>query len=267
MKFIWKHRFMTKENEINRILDIGFVESGEWEISKRKIKRNLYRNLLSRNILYSFVVGNEIKYIGKTINTFLTRMYGYESPGKSQETNKRIRKNIKEELRRNKKVKIFVLAPESLLKYGDFSVNLAAGLEDSLIAKIKPNWNFQGKTRLIIDKKDEEIKVKNLRINTTVKKENIIKLNLSKSYYSKGFFNIKKEHSDYFGADKNRIEIYLGRKKQKCVKGYIDRTSNSNNSPRIHGGKELKEWLQNNFDQGSEIKIGIISKYSIIIFK
>ena len=136
-----------------------------------------------------------------------------------------------------------------------------------MIAKIKPNWNFQGKTRLIIDKKDEEIKVKNLRINTTVKKENIIKLNLSKSYYSKGFFNIKKEHSDYFGADKNRIEIYLGRKKQKCVKGYIDRTSNSNNSPRIHGGKELKEWLQNNFDQGSEIKIGIISKYSIIIFK
>ena len=38
-------------------------------------------------------------------------------------------------------LRILVFNPISNLRYGDFDINLAAGLEDSLIAEFSPPWN------------------------------------------------------------------------------------------------------------------------------
>ena len=48
---------------------------------------------------------------------------------------------IKQELKNNNDVKIYIFKSDDMLKYGEFDINLAAGLEDSLISTIKPIWN------------------------------------------------------------------------------------------------------------------------------
>jgi hypothetical protein len=40
-----------------------------------------------------------------------------------------------------KSVEIFALQDNDLLHYGGFDVNLAAGLEDSLVRDLSPPWN------------------------------------------------------------------------------------------------------------------------------
>ena len=65
-------------------------------------------------------------------------MYGYQNPGPSQNTNIRNNNLIKEFLSRGESVDIFALPDNGLLHYGDFHINLAAGLEDSIVSSLKP---------------------------------------------------------------------------------------------------------------------------------
>lgn len=86
-------------------------------------------------------------YIGKTIRSLSQRLYGYVNPGPSQSTNIKNRQKIETILRQGKEIKIFVFAPHgNEIVYRGIPVNLAAGLEDSLIRIVKPPWNDTGKT-------------------------------------------------------------------------------------------------------------------------
>src|SRR5439155_270636 len=73
------------------------------------------------------------------------RMQRYKTPPKNSKkggtTNIRNHKNIKECLAQGKPVEVFVLPDNGLLQYGGFHINLAAGLEDSLVRELKPAWN------------------------------------------------------------------------------------------------------------------------------
>lgn len=100
-----------------------------------------------------------VRYIGKTTMELTKRMYGYQNPGLSQTTNIRINKKIKELLQSDQPVDIFILVDNGLLKYGDFEINLAAGLEDTLIYQICPEWNFSGKNKLEVDKESDSEKL------------------------------------------------------------------------------------------------------------
>jgi len=72
------------------------------------------------------------------------RLYGYERPGPSQSTNIKGNKLIKEALLALRSVEIYALPDNGLLYYGGFHVNLAACLEDALVATLKPAWNKAG---------------------------------------------------------------------------------------------------------------------------
>ena len=71
-------------------------------------------------------------------------MYGYQNPGPTQSTNIKGNKLIKELLATSAPVEIYALPDNGLLYYGGFHVNLAAGLEDNLIATLSPPWNRAG---------------------------------------------------------------------------------------------------------------------------
>ena len=71
-------------------------------------------------------------------------MYGYQNPGPTQYTNVKGNKFISEILLAGGGVEIFALPDNGLLHFGDFHINLSAGLEDSLIAKLQPKWNGCG---------------------------------------------------------------------------------------------------------------------------
>ena len=120
---------------------MGFRKCGEWHLEEDKLKCILTENATAQKVLYAFISENTVLYIGKTVLSLKKRMYGYQKPGKSQSTNIKGNKLIKEVLVSGSIVEIHALPDNGLLYYGCFHVNLAAGLEDSIIQKLAPKWN------------------------------------------------------------------------------------------------------------------------------
>ncbi len=129
------------QTELDRIRFIGFSPAGSCKFLDDKLVFELDEFADSKNVLYAFVVDEHLMYIGKTVQTLRKRMTGYRSPGPTQPTNIKNNGNVKDSLAQGKRVEIYALPDNGLLHYGDFHVNLAAGLEDSLICDLKPPWN------------------------------------------------------------------------------------------------------------------------------
>jgi len=132
------------DDKLARIMKIGFVMAGSWKLNADKIAVELNGLGSARNILYCFLVDDELKYIGKSTNTLHHRMQRYKTPpkdAKNGSTNIKNNFNIRQHLERGQNVAVLVLPDNGLLYYGGFHVNLAAGLEDSLIKELDPPWN------------------------------------------------------------------------------------------------------------------------------
>ncbi len=129
------------EGNVERLKAIGFKLAGRWSRGELGIAFELFDCATARNVLYAFVTDGQVMYVGKTVQPLRTRMAGYKNPGPTQSTNIRNKKTIDERLARGQQVEIFVLPDNGLLHYGGFHVNLAAGLEDSVVRELSPPWN------------------------------------------------------------------------------------------------------------------------------
>lgn len=129
---------MTK---LERLQSIGFLCVGRWRLDADQLRANLNAHKGAKNVLYAFVVDDELKYVGKTVRTLTDRMNGYRYPGDSQPTNRKNHGEIRKALGKGKRVDIFVLPTNELFHYGGFQLNIAAGLEDDLIRQLDPEWN------------------------------------------------------------------------------------------------------------------------------
>ena len=105
--------------------------------------------------MYAFVYGEKIKYIGKTTKGVKDRLRWYVDPSiEGHSTNKNINIKIYELVQpfgSNKNMDIWVFAPNpDKQKYEGFNLDLAAGLEGSLIEKIGlDGWNKIHKSKKI----------------------------------------------------------------------------------------------------------------------
>lgn len=249
------------------LLKIGFLTVGTWSLINNELKVNLDSFQRESNLLYCFVSNGSVKYVGKTKNNLEQRMYGYQKPGPSQSTNQRVNDKIRQCLRDNQKVDILILIDNGGLRYGHLKINLAAGLEDTLIDEFKPDWNLHGnKSSLknalnysLSESKSYEGDLKSPKVK--------IDLVLRQTYFEQGFFNIRNSDSEYFANHNSPIEIKLGLTGDKIIKGLINRTANINGSPRIMGGKELKNWFNSNFKPNELFVLEIISPVSIWLYK
>jgi hypothetical protein len=127
-----------------RLLELGFEAVGEWHLDGESLAYTLSQHGAERNILYSFVVGGEVMYLGKSTQTLKQRMNGYRNPGPTQSTNIGDHAAIRKVLRQGGIVQILVFVQKEAMVYRGIPVNLAAGLEDPLIARFKPAWNKRG---------------------------------------------------------------------------------------------------------------------------
>jgi hypothetical protein len=127
-----------------RLEHIGFRAVGHWQLADGRPRCLLSDCAGSANIIYAFVVAGEVMYIGKTVRPLKQRLYGYQNPGPTQSTNIKGNALIRSALELGSSVQIYALPDNGLLHYGGFHVNLAAGLEDSLVASLKPAWNRTG---------------------------------------------------------------------------------------------------------------------------
>ena len=130
---------------MKRLTDIGFRKVGEWQIVNGTITPNITDLSNSANILYAFMSNGEVLYVGKTTQPLKKRMYGYQNPGPTQNTNIKGKRLILELLSNGMNIEIYALRDNSDHHVGVFHLNLAAGLEDSIISTLKPKWNESGK--------------------------------------------------------------------------------------------------------------------------
>jgi hypothetical protein len=135
---------------MQRLYEIGFRRAGRWELRDGELALELLDLTDHQNVLYAFVSGTSVKYVGKTTQTLQRRMLGYLRPNQDQRTNWRNRIAIVDVLKRGNPIEILALADTGLFRYGSFHLNLAAGLEDSIIQVVKPEWNG-GRTSAVIE--------------------------------------------------------------------------------------------------------------------
>jgi hypothetical protein len=129
---------------LGRLESIGYRCCGEWQMSADRVRCTLIANAQAGNVLYAFVCDKTVMYIGKTTQSLKARMYGYANPGPTQSTNIKGNAKIRELLLAGKTVEVYALPDNGLLRYGGFHVNLAAGLEDSIVRDLRPPWNRLG---------------------------------------------------------------------------------------------------------------------------
>ena len=264
---------------MNRLLQIGFESVGHWKLSNGEPVFDLTRMMSESNILYAFVSDGEIKYVGKTTQPLAKRLLGYQSPGPTQSTNIKNRAKIKNLLIEGKVVDILALRDNGLLHYGNFHINLAAGLEDSLINKVRPEWN--GRSGIESPLSDYPVSDNADDVQTSATSHTSTKtmlecdaavvtnsvpqsfvLTVHKAYFNSGFFNVPIAYDRYFGEDLAQIEIHCRNNEEPLV-GYINRTANQNNTPRIMGATDLKRWFRENFRLNGQVKVDILSPNSI----
>lgn len=131
----------SPSDPLQQLVNLGFEEVGHWFLEGDQVTFALNKSAKEANILYSFVVDGEVKYIGKSVQTLHKRMYLYKQGGGSQRTNIRNKAAIKACLERGQQVRIYVLVPDLEMNYKGMPINIAAGLEDNLISLLKPEWN------------------------------------------------------------------------------------------------------------------------------
>lgn len=256
---------------MNRLIEIGFQCVGHWKLDDDRPVYELTSLMKTPNVLYAFVSNGEIKYIGKTTQPLKGRMASYQSPGPTQSTNIKNNENIKTLLEAGEAVDIFVLPDTGLLHYGGFHINLAAGLEDSLITDISPPWNGKysenkparptssegvEETPINMPEGEPEQGIETNAINAT------FRFQVRTTYFNQGFFNVPVKYMKEFGSDRDRIEIYCG-ENQDLIQGYINRSVNVNDTPRIMGGVQLRQWFHENVKVDNPVNVDVLSPTSI----
>jgi hypothetical protein len=130
------------DDKLARLTNIGFTVAGAWKLDGEGIACELDdRAAAARNVLYAFAADGHLMYVGKTVQSLRARMNGYRNPAPTQSTNIKNHNNIRQSLEQGRLVEVYVLPDNGLLQYGKFHVNLAAGLEDSVVRELDPPWN------------------------------------------------------------------------------------------------------------------------------
>ncbi len=80
-------------------------------------------------------------------------------------------------------------------------------------------------------------------------------LTLQKTYYRQGFFNVMVEFDRYVREDEGQVKLNLG--DGRLIDGHVNRSANQNGTARIMGGKELRDWFQDNFSVMDTVEVDL----------
>jgi len=148
------------ECAISRITAIGFRKVGEWQLDdNNRLNCGFFddpasqMSMTGKNSLYAFSDDCVIYYIGKTTRELRRRMNDYSLGYENLKTNKKCHDKIRQMLEDKKHVYVYSFYLPSQLQFGEFAINIAAALEDSLICRVGKIWNGRQKT---VDEKIDE---------------------------------------------------------------------------------------------------------------
>lgn len=273
----------TPEPNAEVLLNLGFVDVGRWEASGTFIAYGFdgedgdANHVLfdASNALYAFVCGDRVLYIGKTARSIRKRFVGYCRPGKRQATNLRCHYNIKTAIAEGLEIRIFAFVPITHLQYADFEINLAAGLEDSLIREFDPPWNGRERGQPISEEAEREGTEETERQGASTANDVLSKpaasgtasasfsIVLGSTHYSKGFLNLGVEASRSLGKDGDPVRIVFSDGSPTVITT-INRTANRTGAVRLVGGsRRIAEWLHEHFREGDTLECRVIDPHTI----
>jgi len=264
---------MQSMNDLSRI---GFNIVGEWNQSENDLRYNLYDQNVTwlDNILYAFAESDGdsddglVKYIGKTTKSMRNRYVGYEKPGNAQQTNRRVHINIKKSLDDGKRVRILLFEDVVHLQWGGFNLNVAAGIEDSLIKAFQAEWNRAGRERPV-QTATQEIETEffgtqdaEVIQRPTVEPLGSQQITLGATYYKTGYMNFNPACSLHLGEHGTVITLYAG---DRVLSARIDRNAVPNSSVRVNWGQALARWYQAGYEQGDVITVDVYPNNQVVI--
>jgi hypothetical protein len=276
--------------EKETLIEIGFIEIGNWQIDPNT--NNLNPNYFTSeynfepNSLYAFTyeydnTEMELAYIGKTSKTIISRFQGYSKPGKKQQTNIRVNSEIINKIHEGFIVRIFILPDNPQLQWKGYNLNIAAGIEDSLIQGLNPKWNIHGNANsvkrlntqeeleLIVESDDNAMNHPPNHNNELSDFEVpridgiYFKVHLKMYYYNsnQGTMNPGVNASPYLGEHGENSILYLPNNIE--LTSIINRTANNTNAVRFHWGAELSQFYRDNFNLNDILLFQIINRNNI----
>jgi hypothetical protein len=287
---------------MEKLIELGFRQSARVEIVNDNLLINIENNDHTSNLLYAFILVNgeemdnwHVRYIGHTRKSFKNRMYGYQL-GNGKAVNNRIHIELKNHCKEERKILVYTLTDIINLNLHSLFIDVAAGLEYSLIEFYQefnnknnhpPLQNIAGNKKLIsldtetselleIEEKIEEEKKYNLETKLDIATTFLgsFEQNLDKTtYWDYSFINIPTKLSEYFGQADETVSLSIVSFDGKIINELslpINRTANITNTPRLHiqgqDGKWFQEWKHLNFTKNDKLKFDILSKNTIAIF-
>jgi hypothetical protein len=277
-------RFFDVQNagmslSIEVLLNLGFVDIARWvsrgDLLAFEVDHDdaaaLDLKLDDPAALYAFVEGDQVRYIGKTARSVRKRFAGYCRPGPRQSTNIRCHKRINEALASGNEVRILLFTPITHLRYGDFDINLAAGLEDSLIKAFDPPWNGREYGQPIseeAEREEKETSATRSEIAPAVELPSAASparfpITVGPTYYSQGFINPGVAASEQLGDDGEPIRVIFDDGTPPVLSS-INRTANRTGAVRVVGrNRDIARWFQKHCQIGDSIEGQVLDAHTI----
>lgn len=288
---------------MDRLLQIGFRDIGHWSAEAGRLRLQLQALPPHRRALYAFAVDNAIVYVGKTSGSLDSRLQAYVAPHATQRTNVRNRAGLLELLDAGRTVRILGWIDPGLHRIGPFDLNMAAGLEDSIIAVLAPPWNGARSAEAVrrhvavadalpaagedAAAMPEGVPVPapspavappvtasvspavpaapRVALLAAPPAEVMFTVKLGKTYYERGFFNVPVAFSSAFGSHGARMDLYCG-DEHLHLHALLDRKANQlNKTPRIYGKAELATWFQRRFQLDGTLQVTVLGPTSAVL--
>jgi hypothetical protein len=276
---------------MDKLLELGFKPAATTSIENSNLFINIGQNENATNVLYAFVIVEgeniedwKVRYIGHTRKTFRNRMYGYQL-GNGHAVNNRIHNEVKSVIESGKKIIVYLLNDTFNLNIHSLDIDIAAGLEYSLIDFYRkynienehpPLQNIAGnKTEVTVNGVDDnEEDLTYLVEEESNEIQNSFTYTLSKTYWNHPSINIPKEFSDYFGEQGTNVmvEFYNENIRVRSLNVLVNRNAVPNQTPRLYFGQNedgiwFQNWKHQNYNQGDSFTINIIGNNRLMIKK
>lgn len=267
---------------LHELQRLGFVYSGTCLLVNERLQIEIMANSEEKNVLYAYVQNEIIKYVGYTENSLSNRILGYKRPSTGQRTNLRINANILQILTNAGSVDVYCFANPEPMYYRGLQLDVAAGLELSLVKaaaqyhrenRLEPLWNIRGNRYFNqaleipvqigaaheLLEEDQNYLEQNLPVNQRQYPLDV-EVTLNYTYFNKGLFNLPVRVTDLVGRNRESITVDLvGGGFEPIIDRFIDRTTNSNRTPRFYLGSCFKDWAEEKYQQGERFVVRILS--------
>lgn len=286
---------------MEKLLELGFKKVGIWKKDEKVLSFELSEFKDSADIIFAFVQNSTVAYMAVSNGNFETFLNTFVNPSNIDLEKTGIKNSILKALD-NGEIAIYALKNKKffglMTRFSQSEIiNLIKEIKPSWNSDVKDRMkNIVGKDRNAVlkseqlkekererEEAEEKATEKTENISDTEKAPELVKkaavkpaakekskkqyesyiFVLGKSYYERGFFNLKTSYSHLVGEDKSEIQIILEGKEKYTIPGKINRTANVSKAARIIGNKPLRMWFQENAEVNSELRITFISKKKI----